>query len=167
MECPVGFRGNAIFEFYKKQGLDLRADQKKVPNNNHENLVRFLSKCTLAGLLCSRMLNFAAGPRRPPLQPAAPPPTPTPRRDRGGIALGWSQPPHAARQPPALSLPRPLNNSMCTGHSRAFRAGFAHSGRTGNTAYQAWYLTVESQYERRAYADARSHGTGRGGHLFQ
>ena len=57
MECPVGFRGNAIFEFYKKQGLDLRADLKKVPNNNHENLVHFLSNCTLAGLLCSRMLN--------------------------------------------------------------------------------------------------------------
>ena len=57
MECPVGFSGNAIFEFYKKQGLDLRADLKKVPNNNHENLVHFLSNCTLAGLLCSRMLN--------------------------------------------------------------------------------------------------------------
>ena len=57
MECPVGFSGNAIFEFYKKQGLDLRADQKKVPNNNHKNLVRFISNCTLAGLLCSRMLN--------------------------------------------------------------------------------------------------------------
>jgi len=28
-----------------------------VPNNNHKNLERFLSNCTLAGLLCSRMLN--------------------------------------------------------------------------------------------------------------
>ena len=53
----MGFSGNAIFEFYKKQGLGLRADLKKVPNNNHENLVHFLSNCTLAGLLCSRMLN--------------------------------------------------------------------------------------------------------------
>ena len=163
MEWPVGFSGNAIFEFYKKQGLDLRADLKKVPNNNHEYLVHFLSNCTLAGLLCSRMLNCCRSPRRPPLQPAPPPPPPTPQRDRGGVALGC----RPSRQPPALSLPHPLNNSMCTGHSCAFRAGFAHSGRTGNTAYQAWYLTVESQYERRAYADACSHGTGRGGHLFQ
>ena len=27
-----GFSGNAIFEFNKKQGLDLRADLKKVPD---------------------------------------------------------------------------------------------------------------------------------------
>ena len=60
----MGFSANAIFEFYKKQGLDLRADLKKVPNNNHENLVHFHSNCTLAGLLCSRMLPLVPAARR-------------------------------------------------------------------------------------------------------
>jgi len=62
------------------------------------------------------------------------------QRQRPGAtaaASRWAVAAGPSRQPPALSLPRPLNNSMCTGDSCAFRAGFAHSGRTGNTAYQA------------------------------
>ena len=91
MEWPVGFSGNAIFEFYKKQGLDLRADLKKVPNNNHENLVHFLSNCTLAGLLCSRMLNCCRwSPRPPAAATSAATATATaparPRRHRAGLS---------------------------------------------------------------------------------
>ncbi len=57
------------------------------------------------------------------------------------------------------------NNSMRTGHSCAFRAGFEHCCWTGSTASQDRHLTVESQRERRAYADTRSRGMG--GHPFK
>ena len=86
---------------YMKQGLDLRADQKKVPNNNHENLVCFLSKCTLAGLLCSRMLNCCRW--SPPPAAATSGATANanaparPRRHRAGLV------PAAKRGPPASS----------------------------------------------------------------
>ena len=96
-----GFRGNAIFEFYKKQGLDLRADLKKVPNNNHEHVVHFLSNCTLAGLLCSRMLNCCRW--SPPPAAATSGATANanaparPRRQSAGLV------PAATRGPPASS----------------------------------------------------------------
>ena len=139
MECPVGFSGNTIFEFYKKQGLDLRADLKKVPNNKHEKLVHFLSNCTLACLLCSRMLNCCHWSPPPAAATSAASARHRQRQRPGATAAAsrWAVAAGPSRQPPALLLPCPLNNSMCTGHSCAFRAGFAHSGRTGNTACQA------------------------------